>query len=265
MKTTFFHWLLAGTIYFLFSGCDKNGNVNILSVQDDKDMGLKVSQEIENNPAQYPLLSESTHAGAYAYINNLTSKILNSGKLTYKDDFAWKVKIIRDDTTLNAFCTPGGYIYVYTGLIKYLNTEDELAGVMGHEIAHADLRHTSRQITKDQGYEFVIQAITGEKPGALATLALQLAALQYSRTYESEADAKSVEYLASTSYACNGAAGFFEQLIANGNTPNQPEWLSTHPNPDNRVEAINKKATDLGCSKTPVSPSTYAGFKASLP
>lgn len=246
-------------------GCDKNGNVNFLSVEDDKKLGLQVSQEIASDPTQYPLLDEATNPAAYSYIRALTDKLLNSGKLAYKDDFVWQVKIIKDDNTLNAFCTPGGYIYVYTGIIKYLDNEDELAGVMGHEMAHADLRHTSRQITKEQGYEFVIQAITGQKPGGIAQLALSLKNLQNSRAYESEADAKSVELLSTTSYACNGAAGFFAKLIAAGNTPQQPQWLSTHPNPDNRVAAINTKADKVGCSKSLITPSTYAGFKASLP
>jgi len=248
------------------SSCDKNNNINFLSVEDDKKLGLQVSQEIESNPKEYPLLDETEYAFAHTYLREtITAKILNSEKLAYRNDFVWKVKIIRDDKILNAFCTPGGYIYVYTGLIKYLDTEDELAGVMGHEMAHADLRHTSRQITKEQGYEFVIQAITGQKPGAITQLALQLKTLQNSRAYESEADAKSVELLSKTSYACNGAAGFFEKLIAGSNTPNQPQWLSTHPNPDNRVAAINKKADDVGCSKDLVQGTGYATFKASLP
>lgn len=245
--------------------CDKNGNVNFLSVEDDKKLGLQVSQEIAADPTTYPLLDEAAHPAAYKYIRDLTDKLLNSGKLTYRNDFVWEVKIIKDDNTLNAFCTPGGYIYVYTGIIKYLDNEDELAGVMGHEMAHADLRHTSRDLTKQQGYEFVIQAITGQKPGTITQLALNLKNLQNSRAYESEADAKSVELLSTTTYACNGAAGFFQKLIDAGNTPQLPQWLSTHPNPDNRVAAINTKADKVGCSKALITPSTYADFKASLP
>lgn len=253
-------------LFALFGlACDKNGNVNILSVEDDKKLGLQVSQEIAANPAAYPLLDETAYASSYSYLRGIADKLLSSGKLAYRDNFAWQIKIIKDDTTLNAFCTPGGYIYVYTGIIKYLDNEDQLAGVLGHEMAHADLRHTSRQMTQQYGYEFVIQAITGQKPGSLTTIALQLKSLQNSRAYESEADAKSVEVLSKTNYACNGAAGFFDKLIANGNSPNQPEWLSTHPNPDNRVAAINQKADQVGCSKTLLAPPTYAEFKASLP
>jgi predicted Zn-dependent protease len=246
--------------------CDKNQNFNLLSVEDDKKLGLQVSQEIASKPSEYPLLDETMYPAAYQYLKSkITDRLLASGKLAYKDDFAWQVKIIRDDNIKNAFCTPGGYIYVYTGLIKYLDSEDQLAGVMGHEMAHADLRHTSRQLTKSYGYQFIIDAILGESSGAIAQIAIGLKTLQNSREFEREADDKSVELLAGTPYACNGTAGFFEKLIAEGNSPSTPQWLSTHPNPDNRVEAINKKADALQCSKTPISPDTYAGFKAMLP
>lgn len=256
-----FSLLAAATL----SSCDKNGNLNILSVEDDKKLGLQVSQQIEGNPTEYPLLDESTYASSYTYLRGITDKILNSGKLAYRNEFVWKVKIIRDDNTLNAFCTPGGYIYVYTGLIKYLDNEDQLAGVMGHEIAHADLRHTSRQMTKQYGYTTLIQVLTGKDPGTLAQIALNLKSLQNSREFETEADSKSVEYLSPTNYACNGAAGFFEKMLANGSSQSQPQWLSTHPNPDNRVTNINAKADQLRCSKTPSAPATYQDFKNSLP
>ncbi len=250
----------------LTSSCDKNQNFNLLSVEDDRKLGLQVSQEIASKPSEYPLLDETSFAPAYTYLRSkITYRLLNSGKLAYRNDFTWQIKIIRDDNTKNAFCTPGGYIYVYTGLIKYLDNEDQLAGVMGHEIAHADLRHSSRQLTRIYGYQFLIDVILGRNSGAIAQIALQLKSLQNSREFEREADDKSVEILSATPYACNGTAGFFEKLIAEGNSPSTPQWLSTHPNPDNRVEAINQKADELKCSKTPISPNTYSEFKATLP
>ena len=77
-------------------------------------------------------------------------------------------RLIDDDKTLNAFCTPGGFIYVYTGLIKFLDSEDQLAGVMGHEIAHAALRHSTRQMTKVYGVQTLLQVATGRAdPGGV--------------------------------------------------------------------------------------------------
>ncbi len=252
------------------NSCTKNedgtsGGINLFSLQNDKDLGLQVKGQIEAEPANYPILSEAQYPVAYQNIKRITQTILNSGKVKYKDDFVWEVKIIRDDTTLNAFCTPGGYIYVYTGLIKYLDTEDQLAGVMGHEIAHADKRHSTDALTRQYGISFLLQLILGSDPSVLSQVANTLLTLQYSRANETEADESSVTYLCPTLYKANGAAGFFEKLNAAGGGTRPPVFLSTHPNPDNRIENINTKNTELGCTGTSTNTNEYAAFKASLP
>jgi predicted Zn-dependent protease len=175
--------------------------------------------------------------------------------------------LIKDDNTLNAFCTPGGYIYVYTGLIKYLDKADDLAGVLGHEMGHADLRHTSRQITQQQGYSTLISIILGQNAAGIVQVASQLKDLVYSRAYETEADQASVKFLSGTSYACDGVGTFFQKLIAAGQTGNTPVFLSTHPSPSTRLQDIQTTSAKLGCNKTPIAETgtTYAQFKASLP
>ena len=189
--------------------------------------------------------------------------------MQYKDEFVWDVKIIQNDTILNAFATPGGYIYVYTGLIKYLDKEDDLAGVMGHEIAHADMRHSVRQLQKVYGVQILLSIALGQNPSQLkeiaAGLAGNLATLKFSRQHESEADDYSVEYLSGTNYQCNGAYSFFQKLLDTSQSGDVPEFLSTHPAPQNRVDDINAKAQEMGCKTTPWNPSSYADFKRSLP
>ena len=258
----------------LFSGCvASGGRVSSLffSVQDDKKLGKQVSEEIESKPGEYPVLPKSKYPQAYKYLESMRDRILNSGQVTYKDDFDWELKIIQDDEVLNAFATPGGYIYVYTGLIKYLEEADDLAGVMGHEIAHADRRHSIKQLEKQYGISLLLSIALGENAGQLSQVVGQLAGtgaiLAFSRSAEAEADDYSVQYLSQTTYACNGAASFFKKLQEEGSGGRTPEFLSTHPSPSNRVEDINSKARRLGCS-TSLSKETgmtYAEFKKSLP
>lgn len=259
-------------IILLFAGCAASGQVSSLffSVEDDKKLGKQVSEEINSKPGEYPILPAAQCPDAYKYLNGMMKQILNSGAVAYKDDFAWELKIIKDDKMLNAFATPGGYIYVYTGLVKYLDKADDLAGVMGHEIAHADRRHSIKQLEKQYGISLLISIALGENPSQLAQIAGQLAGtgavLKFSRGAESEADEYSVKYLSETSYACNGAASFFQKLLGEGSTGRTPEFLSTHPSPKSRVSDINKLAGSLGCS-TALSKETgmtYADFKKSL-
>jgi len=253
------------------NGCDENNNIVLFSIQNDIDLGKQVSEEIAADPTTYPVMDKSTNAEAYAYLEAVKNAILNSGSVAYKDQFVWQLHIIKDDETLNAFATPGGYIYVYTGLIKYLDNVDDLAGVMGHELAHADLRHTSRNLQKSYGVSFLLSLLIGENSGDLTKIAGQLAGnvagLAFSRDYEKEADAQSVVYLAKTDYACNGAATFFEKLEASGQSGG-PAFLSTHPSPTSRIEDINAKATEEGCDTTlsgnNTAGMTYAEFQALL-
>ncbi len=248
---------------------DKNDNFIISSIEQDIELGMQVSEEIQNDPDQFPILDKTEYPEAYAYIENLLNEVLETGEVQYREEFAWEIYIIEDDSTLNAFATPGGYLYFYTGLIKYLDQEDDLMGVMGHEVAHSDLRHTIQNIEKQQGLSFILSLITGENPSELTEIAGQvagtIAGLRFSREFESQADDRSVEYLAETPYACNGAFSFFQKLIDADATGSTPEFLSTHPDPASRVAEINDKADQIGCNINPFAPASYQDFKDMLP
>lgn len=254
----------------MYSGCAKKdgggGGINLFTIEDDKQLGLQVKAEIASKPGEFPILDPATNASAYNYINGIRNEILNSGKVGYKDQFAWEVYIIKQDEIQNAFCTPGGYIYIYTGLIKYLDSKSALAGVMGHEIAHADKRHSTEQLTKIYGIQTLLDIVLGNDQGLLTQVASQLVALKFSRDDEREADMASVTYLCPTKFEADGAADFFRKIVAGGSaTP--PEFLSTHPNPDNRVENIEAEAKQQGCSSTITESEelgSYQEFKAAV-
>lgn len=257
--------LLPIVLMVALGGCKKDGrSFNIFTIQDDKELGLQVKNEIAANPSQYPVLSETAYPQAYAYLRGLRDKILATGTVRYRNEFLWEVYIIEDDATLNAFCAPGGYIYVYTGLIKFLDTEDELAGVLGHEIAHADLRHSTSQLTKAYGVGTLVSVVLGDNQGLISDIAQNLLFLSFSRSDETSADKASVTYLCQTDLNAAGAAGFFQKLEDIGGS-STPAFLSTHPNPDNRVVKINQEKIDQGCTGNNTNDAAYNAFKASLP
>jgi beta-barrel assembly-enhancing protease len=253
---------------FGLSGCGKDLVDLVYTLDDDKRLGLQLQSEIAANPDEYPVLDRTEYADAYAYLDGLRDQVLASSEVRYKDEFTWEVHII-DADVLNAFAAPGGYIYFYTGIIKYLDNEDDLMGVLGHEIAHADRRHSAKQMLESYGVQTMLSMALGDNPSAVTALAAGLAgnaaALKFSRSDESEADAYSVEYLSSTPYRCDGAATFFEKISAEANGASVPTFLSTHPNPETRVEDIRAKADELGCSTEYFAPTSYDNFKAMLP
>ena len=239
---------------------DAVSNINVFPYTQDIELGKQVKNEIASKPSEFPVLPKSGNSKIYQYMEDLKKTIINSGKLKYGKEFAWEITIIDDDKTLNAFATPGGYIYIYTGLIKFLDSEDQLIGVLGHEMAHSDRRHSTRQLTKSLGLSILLDAVLGQRD-AVEQILGQLAGLKFSRSHESEADEFSVMYLCGTSYNSDGAAGFFEKML---NQPTPPEFLSTHPSPANRVEEMAAMEKSLNCTGDQKNVNRYNQMKALL-
>lgn len=254
-------------LLFALSSCtflDKTGKVldkaNIFSPDDDIQLGLQVKQEIESNPDKFPVLDEKSNKDIYAYLNSLMDVVLNSGELKYGDKFNWEIKIIDDDNTINAFAVPGGYMYYYTGLIRFLDSEDELLAVIAHEMAHIDLRHSTRQLTKNYGIAMLLNAALGDEE-AVQQIAGALLAIQFTRANEVEADEYSVKYLCNTPYNAAASANFFRRML---DKPTPPEFLSTHPTPKNRVQDIEEIKNKLGCKGTLTNIERYEKMKKLL-
>jgi predicted Zn-dependent protease len=259
-------YLVLSIAFISFAGC-KKGDLNLFSIEDDKSLGQQTVNQILADPQQFPVLSRTQYTQQYAYLDNMRNEILNSGQVRYKTEFEWQLYIINDPNTQNAFCTPGGYIFIYTGLIKYLDNASSLAGVLGHEMAHADRRHSTTQMTKQYGLQTLLDIVLGNNQSALTDVAASLINLQFSRDDEKDADAQSVTYLCPTPYRADGSADFFVKIAASGGQQ-VPAFLSTHPNPDNRVTNIQTKKSELGCANTPsntVEITDFTQFKNSLP
>jgi len=259
--------VLAVMTLVILGSCSKDNNgINIFTVEDDMQLGLQMEQEIQADPASYPLLQRSQYPLAYQHLEEVRDAILGTGLVEYDTKFEWNVHIIMNDTVLNAFCTPGGYIYFYSGIIKYLDNEAQFAGVMGHEMAHAARRHSTQQMTKAYGLQILLSVVLGENPVLLAQMAADLAAgvtmLAFSREDEYESDEYSVKYLYETTYDARGVAGFFEKMTGN---PQPPEFLSTHPNPENRIEKIMETWQGLGGKVGQEYIEEYEQFKNLLP
>lgn len=263
--------LLALFIAVTFGCSATKESIKDVPLTEDRKIGLQVVAQIEKDPSKYPVLSEAQYPKAYQHIRRITNTILNSGAVENRNAFEWTVRIIHDDKTLNAFCTPGGYIYVYTGIIRYLDSEDQLAGVMGHEIGHADHRHSMLQQQSAQKTGLLAGVIgvaasvfTGKDLTGYSNLAANFFLLKYSRDDETESDVSSVRYLYNTEYDARGAARFFEKMVKAGNSGG-PDFASTHPDPGNRVQKITAEWQKMGGKVGQTFPDRYKELIASLP
>jgi predicted Zn-dependent protease len=162
----------------------------------------------------------------------------------------WEVRVINDPKTVNAFCMAGGKMAIYSGMWEKLKvTDDELAQVMGHEIAHALLDHTRERMsmarTTDVGVQILAVATgVGSLGGALMQNAAMVAvSLPNSREGESEADNVGTQLAAHAGYDPRSAATLWEKMAKLGG--GQPEFISTHPSPENRATRLRELAAKL--------------------
>ena len=281
MKKIVNSFLLVTLSVIITTSCDKDRGFIIMPVSQEVALGQQLDSTIVASPEDFPILDPERYSEVYDFMEEIFYDIIeNDGEpLKYADRFDWKLTIIEKDE-LNAFAAPGGYLYFYTGLLKYLDKTSEVAGVLGHEMAHADLRHSARQMQKAYGVNFAASILFGTDKSQLEQIITDigggLASLHFSRDDEYQSDEFSVKYLAGTDprdpnsseYDCKydpkGVAGFFQKLQDAG--ANEPlEILSTHPSGSNRVSEVEEIWTGLGSPRGETMEAEYAAFKALLP
>ncbi len=252
MKKYFFYIFI---IPLLFISCDDSSsisNFNIFPVSKDIQLGTQLDTEIKKDIQQYPLYTKNSTIDAY--LEQILAQVLNSPEIKYKSQFNYNIQIINRDDVINAFATPGGYLYVYTGLLKFAESKAEIASIIAHEVAHAERRHATTRMTKQYGIEMLLTMLLGDNPSQLESMAANLftslGLLKNSRDDEYDADEYAFKYLLSTPYYAGAMTDFFTRIDTDG-TAKASELevlLSTHPLGEDRVNAVKKMVTDNNLS-----------------
>jgi beta-barrel assembly-enhancing protease len=180
------------------------------------------------------------------YVSQI-GKRLAASQEAQASGFPFSFEVVADPS-INAFALPGGPMFINTGLLKAVDNEAQLAGVMGHEMSHVILRHGTNQASKQNLIQ--LPALLGSQMtgssmlGQLAQVGIGLGAnsvlLKFSRTAESQADLTGVHLMSQAGYDPIQMAAFFEKLSAQGGQ-GAPQFLSDHPNPENRSRAIHEE------------------------
>lgn len=237
----------------VISSCSGSGGFNMFSDSEDVKLGHDLSSEMLKNQAEYPIFRGDPSIKTYID-QRIFQQILTSSKIAKKNVYDYKLELIADGNTLNAFALPGGNVYVYTGLLKYLDSEAALAGVLAHEIAHAEKRHATQRMTKYYGVQFLVGMVLGSQPSKVAEVAsnlfVGLAFLANSRADEDEADKYSIDYLKDTRFYPGSVKFFFEEMRDDGTVSSKSSkvatFLSTHPDPVNRIAKANERMKSAG-------------------
>ena len=181
--------------------------LNILSTPQEIQLGEQIAEQVEQKE------NVSTDAELQAYVTAIGERL---ALVATRQDVPYRFTVIDNPDTVNAFALPGGHIYLYTGLMKLCENEAELAAVMAHEIGHVAARHHGEAMTRQVGYNFLMQAVFGEDPGTLITLTSNFLGTgfmsYYSRENEREADALGMEFLFRAGYNPNAMLSFMHKL-----------------------------------------------------
>jgi len=213
-----------------------------MSREDQEKLGLQAASEVYK---QMPVLPDSSPVAQY--IQQLGRKM----ERVIPQQYSWPYQFhVVQQKDINAFALPGGPIFVNLGTITAADNEAELAGVMAHEMSHVYMQHSAKQAPK-QEWANVLGALGGifggSTLGNLARVGIQMGAgavlLKYSRGDEAQADSVGAIIAYKAGYNPKAMADFFQKLEEQGG-PGGPQFLSDHPNPGNRVAAVEKEIRD---------------------
>ena len=162
----------------------------------------------------------------------------------------YRVKVLDDPKQVNAFAVPGGYLYVYSGLLLVLEDEAELAGVLAHEIGHIVGRHSANQLAARLGIDVLTSLALGEDPYQLGQIASQLGSARFSRDDEREADTLGIRYAIAAGYDPRGLLRFFEKLkkLEARRRSDLEKLFASHPPTGERIRRIERLIDQYGGS-----------------
>jgi predicted Zn-dependent protease len=215
--------------------------LTLVSTEQEIALGKEGAQQIAESIGRYP------DPKVQAYVEGIGKKMAARSE---RPELPWTFTVL-DDPTVNAFALPGGPIFVTRGILTHMNSEAELASVLGHEIGHVTARHSVEQLSKQQLAQVglglgMILSEDVRQYGQLAGVGLQLAFLKFGRDHERQSDELGFRYMTQVGYDPRPMADMFTTLARASKQEGQggklPGWLSTHPDPEDRAATATKRA-----------------------
>ena len=208
---------------------------------------LTTDQEIAIGLESAPQKAQQ-HGGLYPdqkaqdLVDKIGNRLVNSS-IARETPYRYDFHLLRDPEAINAFALPGGQIFITYALFSKLENEDQLAGVLGHEIGHVVGRHSAERIAKQGLTQGIITGVmVGADGGAgqMAAMIANVVNMKYGRGDELESDELGVKFMIDAGYQPEEMIGVMEILKAAAGPNRTPEFQSTHPDPENRIEKINE-------------------------
>jgi predicted Zn-dependent protease len=229
----------------------------------EANLGAQVAAQVEK---QEKVLA---NAAVQEYVRTVATPLARRAQQD-RPEVQFRLTVLDKPGEVNAFAAPGGYLYVYSGLLLAARDEAELAGVLAHEIGHVVARHSANQLAAQYGLELLASMALGENGPELARLAAGMGQAgvmaRFSREDEMQADKLAVRYLAATGYDPDGLVSLFKILLtreAGSRTPLE-QFLASHPDTQDRIRRIEIQIAKLGATTGERRQERFARATASL-
>ena len=250
------HWILSAAIAVAVAACatttSSTGRTQYMGAVSQQELNQLGAQAFAEAKAKGPLSADSKQN---AYVRCVVSALVRQLP-AQSQSAAWETAIFAEKEP-NAFALPGGKVGVNTGIFSVAQNQDQLAAVLAHEIGHVVENHHDERITRQMGAAGAVQLLGalaggtrfGQQGSQLATQGGSLVAqagflLPGSREQESEADVVGQRLMAQAGFDPAQAVNLWQNMIAAGGS-RPPEWLSTHPNPQSRIQELRSRASTL--------------------
>jgi len=244
--------ILIGLAIVAFAFIKKCNNKTLNEYTDRvQNINMSTDQEIAIGLQNGPEMAKQ-HGGLYPderlqnYVDNVGNKLVNN-TMARESPYRYEFHLLADPHTINAFALPGGQIFITYALYSKLQNEDQLAGVLGHEIGHVLGRHSAERIAEHDFWKTISTgASVGADAGGLVNGIGQNILLGNGRDDELESDKLGILFMIRSGYNPQEMIGVMQILKAAAGPNRTPEFQSTHPDPDNRIEKIREAIREYG-------------------
>lgn len=232
-----YHWIATTSYHNDFTGREQK--LALATPQEEISLGLQSAPQMIQESGGL-----SRDANGRALVDRVGARLLSS-TAARETSYQFKFHLLADNETVNAFALPGGQVFITEALFRRLKSEDQLAGVLGHEMGHVVGRHSNEQMANSQLWSGLAQGIGvllsdghNNSGAQIGQMVAQWRVMKFSRDDESESDALGVRFMLQAGYNPEALIGVMEILAQVSGGANSSDFMSSHPNPANRMEHI---------------------------
>lgn len=249
MKNGLLYTLLAIGLIFACSCKKTSPPVHLVledyTVEDQETIGQAISDEVLSNSNKFPVLPKGQYNKAYTYLNSLWRTLLTTKSVKRRDALDWELFILHNDDKKGIFTAPGGKIFIYTGFLKFVRSENEFLSVLAHEIYYCDTDVAMQRLAKEvDDASFIFgEIVLGNHVEDMESIVCTMESLAFTQTEAIAADNFSIEVLCNFQYH---PLGLRDLLVEAGHQTTPIEWTTTRPYSEERLDNIVERATICG-------------------